>query len=74
MSIASSKESGSRSAAISPSALRRSWLLRFRCTHVSRKRRRSSFEASCCIIAFARRQLFGVTRAPASAAQACCSE
>ena len=60
MSTASSKASGSRSAAISASALSRSWWLRLRCTQVSRKRRRSSLVWSCWIIALARRQLFGV--------------
>ena len=57
----------------SASARTRSWLLRLRCRQVMRKRRRSSPVLSKCSIALARRQLFDATRAPASAAHACCS-
>ena len=52
----------------------RSCWLRLRCTQVSRKRRRSSLVWSCWSIALARRQPEGLTRAPARAAQTCCSE
>ncbi len=74
VSIASSKASASRRAAISTRALRRSCWLRLRCTQVSRKRRRSSLVWSFWSIALARRQPDGLTRAPARAAQTCCSE
>ena len=73
ISIAWSKPSASRRTAISASARWRSCALRLRCTQLSRNRRRSSPSGSWCSVAFARRQPLAATRAPASAAHACCS-
>ena len=73
ISTASSNASASREAAISCSARMRSCELRLRWRQVTRNARRSSPVESKCSIAFARRQLFDATRAPASCAQTCCS-
>ncbi len=73
MSIAVSKASASRAAAMSVSARSRSCEFLLRCTAVIRKRLFSSPLRSKCSIARARRQPLGATRAPASAAHTCCS-